>query len=206
MTDTDPASAVPSGAGSPKEDAATKSAREELKHTVISERQDTANYDSNDNKDKDSTRRAVTPDKHDALKEQVSSPKKKRAHDELDNDEDEAAEGKKKNKDAPSGGSGDAEAGKAVSAGASTLDAPNGGVSHANEPEKKRLRDEEVCLRFHHQAFLVVVQIDSFVSNSLFSTRRPLPTTLRQAHSLRKTSLPLQLLSPLLLPRRVSPS
>ncbi|CAK7202405.1 hypothetical protein SEUCBS139899_005128 [Sporothrix eucalyptigena] len=143
MTDTDPASAVPSGAGSPREDAATKSAREELKHTVISEK----NADDQDNEN--STRRAVTPDKHDALKEQISSPKKKRAHDELDHDDEEAdAEGKKKNKEeqaSSSVGGGDETDGgsKAASTCATALDAPNGGGTRADEPEKKRLRDEE---------------------------------------------------------------
>ncbi|CAK7220867.1 hypothetical protein SCUCBS95973_004302 [Sporothrix curviconia] len=143
MTDTDPASAVPSGAGSPKEDAATKSAREELKHTAISER-------AADTKDDDSSaRRAATPDQHDTLKEQISSPKKKRAHDELDKDDEEAeAEGNKKNKDEQAGssvGHGDDTDGgsKAASTGATSLDAPNGSGTRADEPEKKRLRDEE---------------------------------------------------------------
>ena len=146
MTDTDPASAVPSGAGSPKEDAATKSAREDLKHTVISETKgDSKDFDS-------STRRAATPDQYGTMKEHISSPKKKRAHDELDKDDDEAeagAEGNKKNKDEQMGGSArhgdDADGGnKVASAGATLLDAPNGSGTRADEPEKKRLRDEEV--------------------------------------------------------------
>ncbi|CAK7231484.1 hypothetical protein SBRCBS47491_007945 [Sporothrix bragantina] len=137
MTDTDPASAVPSGAGSPREDAATKSAREDLKHTVISEKTADSKDDGSD------ARRAATPEQHDTLKEQISSPKKKRAHDELDKDDEEAeAEGKKKNKDEQAGDDTDGTS-KATSTSAAALDAPNGSETRANEPEKKRLRDEE---------------------------------------------------------------
>ncbi|KAL1892198.1 hypothetical protein Sste5346_007154 [Sporothrix stenoceras] len=144
MTDTDPASAVPSSAGSPKEDAATKSAREELKHTAISEKTDDKSTDNKDKGEDSNSRRAVTPDKHDALKEQVSSPKKKRAHDELDHDDDdESTEGKKKKEDAASSKDDDAETKKTATSGTAALDAPNGGASRADEPEKKRLRDEE---------------------------------------------------------------
>ncbi|CAK7273723.1 hypothetical protein SEPCBS57363_005795 [Sporothrix epigloea] len=143
MTESDPASAVRSGTGSPREDAATKSAREELKQTVISEK-------PSDSKDDDSNaRRAATPDQDDTIREQISSPKKKRAHAELDKDDEEAkAEGNKKNKDEQAD-SGDehndsTESGsKAASAGTTHLDAPNGTDKQEKEPEKKRLRDEE---------------------------------------------------------------
>ncbi|CAK7269221.1 hypothetical protein SEPCBS119000_003459 [Sporothrix epigloea] len=143
MTESVSASAVRSGTGSPREDAATKSAREELKQTVISEK-------TTCRKEEDSsTRRAATPDQDEAIREQVSSPKKKRAHAELDKDDEETkACGNKKNKDEQAGSSdehNDSTDGgsKAGSAGTTLLEAPVGTKLREKEPEKKRVRDEE---------------------------------------------------------------
>ncbi|EPE06054.1 dead deah box DNA helicase [Ophiostoma piceae UAMH 11346] len=153
MADSDPASAAPSGTASPKEDAATKSAREELKHTVISEKADAA---EEADVTSDHKQRAITPDttpqlkpgQHDTVKEQVSSPKKKRAHDQVDDDDTAAAEGNKKNKDEHDQNSDDADTPTATvptitsstTSASSAADAPSS--SDGAEPDKKRLRDE----------------------------------------------------------------
>ncbi|KAL2127191.1 hypothetical protein VTI74DRAFT_11125 [Chaetomium olivicolor] len=85
-----------------KEDAETTAARRELKHATISEKAGRDNLPlSQDASDDDAAkdkrpRRGFTPEisfsapREDALKEQLSSPKKKRAHDELDENKDVA--------------------------------------------------------------------------------------------------------------------
>ncbi|KAM7195636.1 nucleoporin NUP56 [Naviculisporaceae sp. PSN 640] len=123
--------------GSAKEDAETTAARRELKHTTISEKtgKDTATSTQDDKSasgdeapaDKP-TLGASTPENgsprldHNDLREQVSSPKKKRAHDELD---EGAQESPKK--------------------GASTTNTtiPIKRRSDRTEPEKKRPRDRQ---------------------------------------------------------------
>ena len=106
-----------------KEDADTAAARKELKHTVIS---DAGLKDSSQESALEVAPRVATPEsdasetRNEALKEQVSSPKKKRAHDEV---EDEEAADKA---DAKSDISTDSARDRAARA----------------EPEKKRPRDE----------------------------------------------------------------
>ena len=91
-----------------KEDAETAAAREELKQTVISERTAKAADEATDDmvttrsgkayggdKAPDESRaktpeRDVSDNQNDLLKDQVSSPKKKRAHDQLDEPKDDA--------------------------------------------------------------------------------------------------------------------
>ncbi|KAK4112146.1 PH domain-like protein [Canariomyces notabilis] len=90
--------------GAAKEDAETTAARRELKQTSISEKAGHAQQLSQDDKsasDDDAPQdkappRRVTPDitlgppREEVLREQISSPKKKRAHDELDENKDVA--------------------------------------------------------------------------------------------------------------------
>lgn len=149
--------------GNAKEDAETTAARRELKQTTISEKsgKDTAASSqddksaSGDEKPADKpTLKASTPesdsprlDPHD-LKEQVSSPKKKRAHDELDE--------------------GIQESPKKVSS-ETTSTIPIKSRSDRSEPEKKRPRDrqadeearnsqdEEVCMTFSFARRIVVI-------------------------------------------------
>ncbi|KLU81439.1 hypothetical protein MAPG_00528 [Magnaporthiopsis poae ATCC 64411] len=119
------------GAESPKEDAATKATREELKHTVISDTPaDTAASTAMDEDKNDRAPSAgdKTPDLKPssvaaALKEQVSSPKKKRAHDEVEEGQEVSIS-------------------PALSGCSSPRD--SNGVSRGErlEPEKKRARDE----------------------------------------------------------------
>lgn len=138
---------------SPKEDAATKATREELKQTVISDHskpdsssvQPTSTDETDamvetwrskakrkaeqgDNSDGDqSPKRVKTPETdvptstNDSLKEKIASPKKKRAHEEVDET-------------------------KAAEASAGLDEQINGGAidrTDRNEPEKKRARDKE---------------------------------------------------------------
>ncbi len=133
--DSEPVTAQPA-----KEDAETTAARRELKQTYISDGGDKPAQPSQDSSEpsEDEAEQAKTPDSktkdasHDDLKELVSSPKKKRAHDQLDEPKD------------------DAEDGTAVNPSA---DEANGSATLSrrdrSEPQKKRARDEnsgdEVC-------------------------------------------------------------
>jgi Ran-binding protein 3 len=109
-------------ANAAKEDADTAAARKELKHTVIS---DTAQPWSQGSV-KDAPARPDTPEsdppdaQNESLKDQVSSPKKKRAHDQVEDDHDQDQT------DAKSDVSTDSAKHRAARA----------------EPEKKRPRDE----------------------------------------------------------------
>lgn len=123
--------------GSIKEDAETTAARRELKHTTISDKtgKDTAASSQDDKSasgdeapaDKP-TLKASTPESGSPrldpnyLKEQVSSPKKKRAHDELDEGAQESPK-------------------KGVSTVNTTI--PVKSRSDRTEPEKKRPRDRQ---------------------------------------------------------------
>lgn len=126
-------------ATSAKEDAETTAARRELKQTTISEKrgrdtmqlsQDADKSASEDEARSAKTRRITPPvdlsaGNDDALKEQVSSPKKKRAHDELDENKDVA--------EAPLGGAPDR------AASTTTIQSR----TDRSEPEKKRPRDRQ---------------------------------------------------------------
>ena len=130
----------PIEAGSVKEDSETKTARRELKQTSISEKDPNQKAPSPSQEDKSASEdekardkaqeRRPTPEttnrtSHYDLKEQVSSPKKKRAHEELDEP-----------KDSEDGRRGGEAADKAA----------NGGTilsrTDRSEPEKKRARDQ----------------------------------------------------------------
>lgn len=115
-----------------KEDAETTAARRELKHTSISEQSAAAAQDSgSDNGTPTAGSRKATPepaigdDKDTEMKEQVSSPKKKRAHDELEESKDAI--------DARSGDQPSTEEAKPTATQSRT---------DRSEPEKKRARDE----------------------------------------------------------------
>jgi hypothetical protein len=116
-----------------KEDAETTAARRELKQTSISDGGDKPAQASRDSSEpsEDEAEQTKTPDSktkdasHDDLKEQISSPKKKRAHDQLDEHKDDAADGPAV----------DLSAGKAN--GSATLSRID-----RSEPQKKRARDE----------------------------------------------------------------
>jgi Ran-binding protein 3 len=116
----------PVGDESPKEDAETKATREELKQTAISEKNDLPGQNTEDAADDKQRERKATPElemlntKTENLKEQVSSPKKKRGHEEVD-------EGK------------DAEDSKP---GSQTNEAA---TNSQIEPAKKRPRDEDAA-------------------------------------------------------------
>lgn len=123
------------------EDPDTAAARKELRNTAISERPNLS-FDA-------ASGRADTPDQTDKMKEQISSPKKKRAHDEVD-----------QNKEHPHDANGDV----------SPLGA-DAAVSRTNrsEPEKKRPRDVSSEIKpavrppflfpvFHHAAALCDLQ------------------------------------------------
>lgn len=119
--------------GGTKEDAETTAARRELKQTSISEKggarpADESASDDDGSKDGESAARSKTPDPNtseDRLKEQVASPKKKRAHDQL--------EEPKESEDSASTGGG-ASNGHNGTASLSRTD--------RSEPEKKRPRDK----------------------------------------------------------------
>ena len=122
-----------------KEDAETTAARRELKHTTISEKagQNPVQLSQDDKSDDDAPKENATgwgatpdlslnPSKNEALKEQISSPKKKRAHDELDENKDVA--------EAP------------LEAGTSDKSASTNAAesrTQRSEPEKKRPRDRQ---------------------------------------------------------------
>ncbi|KAK3398709.1 hypothetical protein B0T20DRAFT_438016 [Sordaria brevicollis] len=115
-----------------KEDAETTAARRELKHTSISEQGAAVAQDSGSDNDtpaagsrKATPEPAIAQDKDTEMKEQVSSPKKKRAHDELDETKDA--------NDAESGDKASAEESKSTATQSRT---------DRSEPEKKRARDE----------------------------------------------------------------
>ncbi|EJT79024.1 hypothetical protein GGTG_04114 [Gaeumannomyces tritici R3-111a-1] len=119
------------GAESPKEDAATKATREELKHTVISDAP--ADIAISTAMDEDKSDRAPSaghktpdlkpPSTADKLKEQVSSPKKKRAHDEVEEGQESSVS-------------------PALSGSSSPRDSNGASRGERLEPEKKRARDE----------------------------------------------------------------
>lgn len=137
--DSEPVTAQPA-----KEDAETTAARRELKQTYISDGGDKPAQPSQDSSEpsEDEAEQTKTPESkpkdalHDDLREQVSSPKKKRAHDQLDEQKD------------------DAENAAAVN---TSADETNGSATLSrrdrSEPQKKRARDEnsgdEVC-RLHY--------------------------------------------------------
>ncbi|KAL1836811.1 hypothetical protein VTJ49DRAFT_4627 [Mycothermus thermophilus] len=128
-----------------KEDAETTAARRELKQTSISEKtasgavrrpqdDDRSGSDEDAPKRKKPARRLTPPTtlnagREEELKEQVSSPKKKRAHDELDESKDTA--------ETSAQGSTDKAAGDSAT--------PGGSQSRTDrsEPEKKRPRDRQ---------------------------------------------------------------
>ncbi|TLD31185.1 hypothetical protein PspLS_02849 [Pyricularia sp. CBS 133598] len=109
-----------SQAGSPKEDAETKATREELKQTAISEKPAAAEQEGQMAKAPKLSAVDTTKPTDDTLKEQVSSPKKKRAHDQLDENHEPSS---------------------SESAGSLS---PKDGTNRTDrlEPEKKRARDE----------------------------------------------------------------
>ncbi len=136
--------AVGGGCDSPKEDAATKATREELKQTAISDPADKpaakpapAAGDKKKEPARDEARRTTTPELgtldtgHEALRDQVSSPKKKRAHDELE----------VPNKD---GTADDAAADEDMSTGSGSGSGTAASRTDRAEPEKKRPRDKQV--------------------------------------------------------------
>lgn len=114
------------------EDAETTAARRELKHTSISEQGAAVAQDSGsengtlaEGSRKATPEPAIADDKDTEMKEQVSSPKKKRAHDELDESKD----------------ANDAESGDKASTKESKPTATQSRTDRS-EPEKKRARDE----------------------------------------------------------------
>lgn len=152
MTDADPtAPAGSTGSESPKEDDATKATREELKHTMISEKL-VGGFPIAHSQSAEQRRREATPEvsglrarQADALRDQVGSPKKKRAHDEVSGDDDSRQHLARDKTGEP------AEAVDATAHAASASDpvdtanggSGEGGRSDRAEPEKKRLRDRE---------------------------------------------------------------
>lgn len=127
-------------AGAAKEDAETTAARRELKQTSISEKagHNSLSQDDKSASDEDAAKDTSTRITHtlsftmsssteDALKEQISSPKKKRAHDEYDENKDVA--------EAP------LDAVTATTAPTSTSVALS--RTDRSEPEKKRPRDRQ---------------------------------------------------------------
>lgn len=139
-----------------KEDAETTAARRELKHATISEKagrdvfppsQDASDDDGPKRK---APRRGITPEvsfgapKDDALKEQLSSPKKKRAHDELDENKDVAAAPLEQ-----------VTPDKAAATGAAQS------RTNRSEPEKKRPRDRQASASAIRNGKEEVVRISS---------------------------------------------
>jgi Ran-binding protein 3 len=126
--DSEPATTKPA-----KEDAETTATRRELKQTTISDSADKPAQPSQDSSEpsEDEAEPTKTPESktkdapHDDLREQVSSPKKKRAHDQLEEQMDDADED---------------------SAASSSADKRNGSATLSrtdrSEPQKKRARDE----------------------------------------------------------------
>lgn len=137
------------------EDAETRAAREELRHTVISDKKDpavdpaTKDEDGDDDMrlrsgtayelDDDVKLRKKTPDlgplegssRTDVVGERkVSSPKKKRAHDEVDQQKEGEAEGSARTSSG------------ADSDGWELVDKTEKEEQHRSEPQKKRARDE----------------------------------------------------------------
>ncbi|KAB5572407.1 hypothetical protein GE09DRAFT_956103 [Coniochaeta sp. 2T2.1] len=117
-----------------KEDAETTAARREFKHTTISDVGDKPAQPSQDSRDPsdDEAERTKTPEPeaskdaaHDDLKEQVSSPKKKRAHDQFEEHKD-GEEASLTDKSAADKANGDATTSR----------------TDRSEPQKKRARDE----------------------------------------------------------------
>lgn len=128
------------------EDAETRAAREELKHTVISDKKGSAADAANKNRDGDDEMKLrsgtayeygnKTPDhaplggRADVADERkVSSPKKKRAHDEVE----QQKEGELETSARPSSG--------ADSDGWVMVDKAEKEEQHRSEPQKKRARD-----------------------------------------------------------------
>jgi DEAD/DEAH box helicase domain-containing protein len=108
-----------------KEDAETRAARRELKQSSISDAPPPSEGETADGKTASTTAaRPATPSdaENEDLKEQVSSPKKKRAHDQLD--------------------SGAKEPQEADAASEASTDSAKDRTSRL-EPEKKRHRDDE---------------------------------------------------------------
>lgn len=146
-----------------KEDAETTAARRELKQTTISEKrgrdavqlsQDDKSA-SEDDAPRSKTRRItppadLRPNNDDALKEQVSSPKKKRAHDELDENKDVTPLGETPDK---------------ATAGAAAVQ----DRTDRSEPEKKRPRDRQAS------ASAVQSGKEEVVSCRLLDAFQPLP-------------------------------
>lgn len=125
------------------EDAETRAAREELKHTAISDKQQTStgavDYQSRQEKDEDMTLRSSatcdrpsrnkTPDPAPSAagEKKASSPKKKRAHDEVDQNKE---------------GDGHRTSSGTESEGWVMVDDGDKDKEHRSEPQKKRARDE----------------------------------------------------------------
>ncbi|KAJ9162250.1 PH domain-like protein [Coniochaeta hoffmannii] len=126
--DSEPANTQPA-----KEDAQTTAARRELKQTTISDGGNKAEQPSQDSSEpsEDEAERTKTPESktkespQDDLRELVSSPKKKRAHDQLDEHRDDVEQSSAAN----------ASTDKAT--GSATV-----GIADRSEPQKKRARDE----------------------------------------------------------------
>lgn len=108
-------------ADSPKEDAETKATREELKQTAISDKPTATDRDEQMAKPPKLNAVDISKATDDTLKEKVSSPKKKRAHDQLDENREPSS----------------SESTGSLS--------PKDGSSRSDrlEPEKKRPRDEQ---------------------------------------------------------------
>lgn len=128
------------------EDAETRAARQELKHTVISDKTDaptgaSSHQPQRPHREDEEMRlpsgatgdlppaRAKTPDASAtaASEKKVSSPKKKRAHDEVDQNKD---------------GDGHRTSSGAESEGWVMVDGGDKDAEHRSEPQKKRARDE----------------------------------------------------------------
>lgn len=129
------------------EDAETRAARQELKHTVISDKTDaptgaSCHQPQEPHREDEEMRlssgatgdvpppRAKTPDDASApaaSEKKVSSPKKKRAHDEVDQNKDD---------------DGHLTSSGAESEGWVVVDSGDKDAEHRSEPQKKRARDE----------------------------------------------------------------
>lgn len=124
-----------------KEDAETTAARRELKQTTISGKaghddmqlsQDDKSVSEDDAPNDKASIQRITPDinlsaaRQHVLQEQIASPKKKRAHDELDENRDVAEAA--------------LEAGASAQAATTTATQSR---THRSEPEKKRPRDRQ---------------------------------------------------------------
>jgi hypothetical protein len=153
--------------GAAKEDAETTAARRELKQTSISEKAGHAQQLSQDDKsasDDDAPQdkappRRVTPDitlgppREEVLREQISSPKKKRAHDELDENKDVA--------ETP------------LEEGAPPKPAATGATqsrTDRSEPEKKRPRDRQASASAVKSGQEEVVRVAKYLPDVLVLT------------------------------------